>query len=95
MAIVVLRLRGRPSLGATAVDVLASYAQRLRQAGGRLYLAGLSEDARSELLRNKKFQPAAGVETYQATSIRGESTRRAYADAEEWLLTHRDGGDER
>ncbi len=88
--VVVLRLRGRPSLGATIVDVLATYADRLQKAGGRLYLVGLSESARSELLKNKKFRPAAGVETYLASNVRGESTRTAVAEAEEWLVTHRD-----
>lgn len=91
--VVVLRLRGRPSLGATIVDVLASYAERLHQAGGRLYLVGLNESARKRLLQNQRFQPAAGVETYEATNIRGESTRRAIADAEEWLVTNGEAGD--
>ncbi len=88
--VVVLRLRGRPLLGATIVDVLASYAERLQRAGGRLYLAGLGESARSQLMRDGRFEPAAGIETYTATSFRGESTRKAVAEAEEWLLAHRE-----
>ena len=88
--VVVLRLRGRTTLGATAVDVLAGYAERLKERGGRLYLVGLSDGARAELVQNERFRPAAGVETYEATSVRGESTRQAYAAAEEWLLTQSD-----
>ncbi len=91
-AVVVLRLRGRPSLGATVVDALAGYAARLREAGGRLYIAGLSESALSEVLRNEKFRPAAGVEIHPATDVRGESTREAHAAAEQWLVTHREDG---
>jgi SulP family sulfate permease len=83
-------LRGRASLGATIVDVLAHYAERLRDAGGRLYLTGLSEDTRTQLLRDQRFQAAAGVETYEATSVRGASTRAAFTDAEAWLVTTRD-----
>ena len=48
--IVVLRLGGRQSQGARIVDVLATYAERLQKAGGRLYLVGMSESAWSELL---------------------------------------------
>ena len=41
--VVVLRLRGRTSLGATFVAVLADYAKRLDAVGGRLYLSGVDE----------------------------------------------------
>ena len=89
--VVVLRLRGRPSLGATAVQVLSGYASRLRAAEGRLYLSGLSEDTRDRLL-DTGLEPDAGVHTYTATSVRGESTRRAQADATAWLA-HQDADD--
>lgn len=88
--VLVLRLRGRPALGATAVDVLASYAERLQAVGGRLYLVGLSEGARAEMMRDERFRPAAGIEIYEATPVRGESTRQARAAAEGWLLAHPD-----
>ena len=41
VAVVVLRLRGRTQLGATALTVLRNYAERLSARGGRLYLTGL------------------------------------------------------
>ena len=41
VAAVVLRLRGRSHLGATAFTVLRNYADRLGQRGGRLYLSGV------------------------------------------------------
>ena len=43
--VVVLRLRGRKNLGATLVEVLANYADKLQEAHGRLYLTGISEGA--------------------------------------------------
>jgi sulfate permease, SulP family len=39
--VVVLRLRGRTALGATAFVVLAAYADRLQEVGGRLFLSGV------------------------------------------------------
>ena len=38
---VVLRLRGRATLGATSFAVLADYAERLATVGGCLYLSGV------------------------------------------------------
>ena len=46
---VVLRLRGRTTLGATAFIVLANYAQRIRAAGGHLFLSGLGPDLLEQL----------------------------------------------
>jgi sulfate permease, SulP family len=48
---VVLRLRGRTSLGATFFRILASYAEQLGAAGGRLYLSGLDADMAARLAR--------------------------------------------
>ena len=42
LPVVVLRLRGRTTLGATAFIVLADYAERLRSAGGHLFLSGVN-----------------------------------------------------
>jgi SulP family sulfate permease len=88
--VVVIRLRGQPSLGATVVDVLTRYADEVRSAGGRLYLTGLSTQARGHLLRHGRFRDAADVETLEATPILGESTRRAISDARSWLLERSD-----
>ena len=44
---VVLRLRGRTSLGATFLVVMADYAERLSAAGGHLFLAGVDPAVQS------------------------------------------------
>lgn len=88
--VVVLRLRGHGSLGATAVDVLSGYARRLSGAGGQLYLTGLSESARTHLVRSEQFRSADDVELLEQTKVLGESTRRAVDEASEWLLRHED-----
>jgi SulP family sulfate permease len=82
---VVLRLRGRTAAGATLVDVLATYAEALRQVKGRLYLTGLRGDAHDRLAGAAKLRRAGRVRIYEATPILGESTRRAVADARAWL----------
>jgi SulP family sulfate permease len=90
--VVVIRLRGQPSLGATVVDVLTRYADEVRSADGRLYLTGLGTQARQHLLRHGRFRDAADVHTFEATPILGESTRRAISDAKSWLLERSDTG---
>ena len=89
--IVILRLRGYTEYGATLVDVLSDYADRLREAGGRLYLSGIGEDAIARLERDGRFRFDGPVRVYQATPVIGESTRRALADAEAWLARRTEG----
>jgi sulfate permease, SulP family len=83
--VVILRLRGRTSLGATLLEVLSDYADKLKEADGRLYLTGLSEEAYEQVIRTGKFRSSGSVRLYEASSIRGHSTNRAHADAQEWL----------
>lgn len=84
--VVVLRLRGRTKLGATLVEVLDNYAGKLEQADGRLYLTGISENAREQMIRTGKLQLSGPVQVYEATEVRGESTQEAHADAQSWLV---------
>ena len=89
--VVVLRLRGHARLGATLIDVLARYAGDLDRAGGRLYLAGLSEAAYGQVVRTGKLHLTDAVRAYEATPLLGESTRRALQDARGWLVRVGDG----
>ena len=84
--VVILRLRGRTTLGATLLEVLSGYARELHEANGRLYLTGLSAHAYEQVIRTRKFRPYAGVRMYEATSIRGQSTLQAHESAQQWLV---------
>ncbi len=88
---VVLRLRGRTTLGATFFHVLARYADRLAAVDGRLFVSGVDPD----LIR--AFSPAghivaAPIAAYEATAVLGESSARAVADAGAWLVSHEPPG---
>jgi SulP family sulfate permease len=85
--VVVLRLRGHTKIGATFVDVLAGYAELLRRANGRLYLAGVDHDARALIERTRKVSAEAADRIFEATPIRGESTEQALAAGQAWLIT--------
>jgi SulP family sulfate permease len=84
--VVVLRMRGRPTLGSTFFKVLLAYADRLADSGGRLYLSGLDGALYHQ------FQQTAWVgdddpvvRAFPATPVIGESSEQAIAAAHEWL----------
>jgi SulP family sulfate permease len=89
--VVVLRLRGRTSLGATFIKVIADYASQLDTSGGRLYLSGLDPSLTEQLRRTGHVDGP--VRAFEATPIVGESTRAAYLDAEAWLVKAHGGGE--
>jgi SulP family sulfate permease len=82
--VVVLRLRGRTSLGATFIKVAGDYADRLADVGGRLYLSGLQPSLTERLRRTGSIEGP--VRAFEATPVIGESTQAAYLDAEAWLV---------
>ena len=82
---VILRLRGRRTLGATLIDVLSQYARDLDAVKGRLYLTGVSQEAYEQVIRSGKLRLTGPVRAHEATAIVWESTRKAHADAETWL----------
>jgi SulP family sulfate permease len=85
--VVILRLRGRTTVGATLIDELSDYANQLAEVNGRLYLTGLSEDVHDQMIRTGKLREADPVHAYKATPIVGESTREAIAAARTWLVS--------
>lgn len=83
--VVVLRLRGRTTLGATFFVVVSDYAGRLHRAGGRLYLSGVSETLLAQMRAAHVIDDADGLEVVTSTGVIGESTLEAYERAKAWL----------
>jgi SulP family sulfate permease len=83
--VVVLRLRGRSALGATGFSVLAAYADRLADAGGRLFLSGVDPALIEQARRNRRVDVRGTVRAFEATEVIGESTEQAFLEAEAWL----------
>lgn len=84
--VVVLRLRGRTSLGATSFLVLADYAAQLAAAGGQLYLSGLDPAMVARLRRGDWLDLDGPVTVFPATARIGASTKAAYTAGEAWLV---------
>lgn len=90
---VVLRLRGRTSLGATFFVVAADYATKLKAAGGRLYLSGVDPALLHRISRAGRVDVAGPVRVFEATDVIGQSTLAAFHAAEGWLV-HSTGDDQ-
>lgn len=91
--VVVLRLRGRTSLGATFFVVAADYATKLKAAGGRLYLSGVDPALLHRISRAGRVDVAGPVRVFEATDVIGQSTLAAFHAAEGWLV-HSTGDDQ-
>lgn len=92
-AVVILRLRGRTQFGATLFDVLGSYADKLVENNGRLYLSGISEKAYEQIAASGQLRLTGPVRAYTATTVRGQSTREAIHDAQAWLVNQGEAED--
>ena len=86
--VVVLRLRGRTTLGATAFIVLADYAGRLHTANGHLFLSGIEPDLLNQLQKSHRIDLQNTVTVIPATDTILKSTLQAYDDAQAWLTVN-------
>lgn len=87
--VVVLRMRGYNELGATMIDVLSDYAEKLKNVGGRLYLSGLSKTAYDQVRRADTLELTGPVHAYGAEPVIWQSTSDAANDARTWLVGQR------
>jgi sulfate permease, SulP family len=92
--VVVLRLRGRTSLGSTFFVMTTDYAKRLEAVGGRLFLSGIDAGLLDVLNRTRTVGERSHVEVFEATDRVGQSTLTAYQAAEEWLTRRSTEGDD-
>jgi SulP family sulfate permease len=85
-AAVILRLRGRTTLGSTFFAVIGDYARRLDAAQGRLFLSGLDDAVADRWERDDLPQRAGSIRLYRATPLVGGSTYNAFLGAKSRLV---------
>ncbi|WP_324197291.1 SulP family inorganic anion transporter [Nocardia cyriacigeorgica] len=78
---VILRLRGRTTVSATFLAVVADYVRRLDEVGGALYLSGVDPRVRDFWTDDLLDRQGVRLEFFPATPTVGESTLAAYAEA--------------
>jgi SulP family sulfate permease len=85
--VVVLRLRGRTALGVTSFKILTVYARQLEQAGGRLFLSGVTPDLLTQFRRAEAVESSA-IAVFPEAEVVGESSAAAYAAGLAWREEH-------
>jgi SulP family sulfate permease len=84
-SVVILRMRGADDAGSTMIDMLGGYAQELTAVGSKLVVVTDNERVIRQL-RVTGITGTIGAENvYQGTVFVGETVRRAYDDATEWI----------
>jgi len=91
--VVVLRLRGRNMLGATAFKVFSGYSESLRAAQGKLYLSGVDPALMQQFSHAGHVHATGPVEMVEATPNLGDSSLSAYHQAETWVIEHKPPAD--
>jgi SulP family sulfate permease len=86
--VVILRLRGRTSLGATFAAVIADYVDRLDSVDGHLMLSGVQSPLLAKIERTVTNPAAGRVEVFEAAPVIGESTNLAIDAGLQWLADH-------
>ena len=89
--VVILRLRGRTSLGSTFFGVIAGYAEAMDAAGGRLYLSGVQQDMVDRFHHSQVQDVQGKIKVFHATKVIEASTIAAVADAQTWLVGQETG----
>jgi SulP family sulfate permease len=86
---VILRVRGADEAGATLLDVLATYAGELRDAGSKLVLVTDNDRVIRQLRVTGALDVIGPDNVYRSSAFIGETTKRAYGDARSWVATNR------
>lgn len=84
-SVVILRLRGRPELGATLVGVLRRYAEELSAVGSRLVLVSTNERIEEQATVSGLAAVIGADAMYRGDERAGATLKRAAADAEAWI----------
>jgi SulP family sulfate permease len=90
--VVVLRLRGRVTVGVTFMKALVEYARRLDERGGHMYVSGVDPVLMSRYREKVGLPPC--ITVVEAESVLGRSTLHAFDEGMRWLAAQRDSPDE-
>lgn len=86
--VVVLRLRGRTTFGATFFTVIHDYAQRLAAVNGRLYISGVDPALLAQATQTGSLDAQGPFKVFGASALIGESTHQALEEADAWIVGH-------
>ena len=88
-SVVILRLRGRSDLGSTFMEVLSRYARSLHAVGSKLVIISGDDQLNDQFGVTGVTDLVGEDNIYMSDEWVGETLRRAYADAIDWVGAHR------
>jgi SulP family sulfate permease len=91
-SVVILRIRGADDAGATLIDILHRYAASLREVDSKLVIVTDNRRIIRQLRVTGTTEVIGADNVYRSTAFLGETTRRAYSDATEWVASHAAAG---
>ncbi|KAA9340544.1 SulP family inorganic anion transporter [Adhaeribacter soli] len=83
--IIILELRGRNNVGATLIEVLEKYYEKIQRADGRFYLTELGENSYASFRIQAASEVLHGMHILKKEAIIGRSTQQAVQEAQAWL----------
>jgi SulP family sulfate permease len=87
--VVILRMRQHEEVGSTFIELIERYETQLKEAGGKLILAGVNPGVKKQLEATKTTQDILGDEdVFMATEIIRQSLDAAIIAAQEWLKSY-------
>jgi SulP family sulfate permease len=84
-SVVILRVRGADDAGATFLDLLHAYAERLGSVGSKLMVVTDNRRLVQQLISTGTAAVIGEENIYRSTEYVGETVRRAYGDAMAWI----------
>jgi len=85
-AMVIIRMRGKDSIGSTFIQVLERYSAALQKNGGKLMLSGVSVHVYSQLEKTEIVELLGEQNIYPESSKLLYSSKQALKAADDWLV---------
>jgi SulP family sulfate permease len=92
-SVVVVRLRGKPELGSTLIEVFETYATKLQEANCKLMIVTDSDRVVAQLRDTGAADVIGESNLYRSTQWLSETVRQAADDAEAWVDGRRRNGE--
>ncbi|MBK0403964.1 SulP family inorganic anion transporter [Adhaeribacter sp. BT258] len=85
--VIILELRGRNNIGATLIEVLEKFYEKIKQANGRFYITELGANSYASFNIQAASEVLHGMYIRKKEAIIGRSTRQVVLEAQRWLAS--------
>jgi SulP family sulfate permease len=83
--VIILELRGRNNIGATLIEVIEKFYEKITAVKGRFYITELGQNSYTSFQTQATSEVLKGMHLLKKEPIIGKSTRQAVEEAQAWL----------